>query len=361
MRTKSFLLFLCSVVTVLVLIILGQQKPASLQDIINTTHQQIKNFTKDTLRDRDSKTFVSDSKYLTPIGLSENARLYPQNVWPNSSLPVFVTYVMEGQESQAVGMINNITRILPNNTILVYNLGLGNYGLRTMLNYCNNTRCQVITFSLNNYPSHVQEDSLHAYRPLIIQDALQRTGAVFFLECNRRFRKNISAEKLTKLFETTIKGDGVQAWPMVSKIPVSSVTHKKMFEYFHTDAESFLFVPMMSGEIFLIFNTESNHKQVMLPWVQCAITQDCIIPIGAQSGGCRFDKKPQYRYSGCHSYDTSALNIVLGLRFKLDGSRYCYKGNKMFTTVLLEEANAVLKGLEQNTTTEGRTSIVDAF
>ncbi len=26
----------------------------------------------------------------------------------------------------------------------------------------------------------------------------------------------------------------------------------------------------------------------------------------------KFDKKPAYRYSGCHSYDVSALNIVLG-------------------------------------------------
>lgn len=43
---------------------------------------------------------------------------------------------------------------------------------------------------------------------------------------------------------------------------------------------------------------------------------------GAQSGGCRFDKKPYYRYSGCHSYDVSALNIVLGLHFKFDADQY---------------------------------------
>ncbi|KRT83920.1 hypothetical protein AMK59_3325, partial [Oryctes borbonicus] len=168
MRTKSFLIvFCCVVATSILLIVLNQQKP-TFQDIITTTHQQIRSFTKDTLKD-DTKTFVLDDKYLAPIGLSTNPRLFPKNTWQNSSLPVFVTYVMEGQESQAVGLINNITRILPNNTILIYNLGLGNYGLRTMLNYCGGNHCHIITFSLNDFPSHVQDDNLHAFRPLIIQ------------------------------------------------------------------------------------------------------------------------------------------------------------------------------------------------
>lgn len=38
-----------------------------------------------------------------------------------------------------------------------------------MLNYCGGNHCQIITFSLNDFPSHVQDDNLHAFRPLIIQ------------------------------------------------------------------------------------------------------------------------------------------------------------------------------------------------
>lgn len=86
---------------------------------------------QDTLSD-ETKTFLLDEKYLAPLGLSADPRLFPKDVWDNTSLPVFVTYVMEGQESQAVGLISNISKILPNNTILIYNLGLGNYGLRTV-------------------------------------------------------------------------------------------------------------------------------------------------------------------------------------------------------------------------------------
>lgn len=129
-----------------------------------------------------------------------------------------------------------------------------------------------------------------------------------------------------------------------------------MFEYFHTDADNFLFVQMVSADVLLIVNTESVQREIMLPWVQCSLTPDCIVPIGAQSEGCKFNKKPQYRYSGCHSYDASALNIVLGLKFKLDESKYTYDGKvRVFDKVSLEKADALLKGFEQNITMEGRT------
>lgn len=87
---------------------------------------------QDTLRDGETKTLIADAKYLNQLGFIENPRLFPNDVWKNTSLPVIVTYVMEGQESQAIGLINNIAKILPNNSILVYNLGLGNYGLKTV-------------------------------------------------------------------------------------------------------------------------------------------------------------------------------------------------------------------------------------
>lgn len=171
-----------------------------------------------------------------------------------------------------------------------------------------------------------------------------------------RFHHHITPERINSLYESVLKNSGIIAWPMLSKNAVSSLTHKKMFDYFHTDTDNFLFLPMVSVDSLLIVNTASVHNDIMLPWVQCALTHDCIIPIGAQSGGCRFDKKPQYRYSGCHSYDRSALNIILGIKFKLDNARYTYQGiRNMFKTVELEKAVATLRGLEQNTTTDSET------
>lgn len=72
---------------------------------------------------------------------------------------------------------------------------------------------------------------------------------------------------------------------------------------------------------------------------------------GAQSVGCRFDKKPQYRYSGCHSYDSSALNIVLGLKFELDDTRYAVQNDEsLFTKVSPSSASQELARLQENVT-----------
>lgn len=147
MRTKHFLVILCSVVIVSVILILfGQQRPATIQNIVSSTHQQLRNFKvsriqlfwllfniaslQETLRDAEAKTLVADEKYMTFLGFTESPRLYPKNVWTNTSLPVIVTYVIKGQESQAVGLISNVAKVLPNNTILIYDLGLGNYALK---------------------------------------------------------------------------------------------------------------------------------------------------------------------------------------------------------------------------------------
>lgn len=181
------------------------------------------------------------------------------------------------------------------------------------------------------------------------------------MENSKRFANFIRPEAVTSLYNETLNDSGIMTWPLLSKNAVTSLTHKKMFDYFHTEAESFLFVQMVSADLLIIINTLDIHKYIMLPWVQCALTQDCIMPIGAQSGGCRFDKKPQYRYSGCHNYDTSALNIALGLKFKLDSTKYTFNGvNSIFKTISLDRARAALRGLEQNATTEGRTQIVES-
>lgn len=73
-------------------------------------------------------------------------------------------------------------------------------------------------------------------------------------------------------------GSGIVTWSM--HVAVTSLTHPSMFHYFHTLAESFYFLQMVEATRLLIYNTPEVHSDIMLPWIQCALTQDCILPIG---------------------------------------------------------------------------------
>lgn len=70
---------------------------------------------------------------------------------------------------------------------------------------------------------------------------------------------------------------------------------------------------------------------------------------GAQSIGCRYDKKPLYRYSGCHAYDASAFNIVLGLTWNFDETKYStHFDSNLFYQETLEEATRNLENKRKN-------------
>lgn len=77
-----------------------------------------------------------------------------------------------------------------------------------------------------------------------------------------------------------------------------------------------------------------------------------ILFTGAQSGGCKYNKKPQYRYSGCHGYDASAFNIVLGLTWAFDEKKYSLHNEVNETLIFgketLEQATKILENKRKN-------------
>ncbi|XP_046389559.1 uncharacterized protein LOC124158480 [Ischnura elegans] len=332
MRTKNFVLFLiCIVLCSVFLFLFGNQRP-SIQTIVTETHKQLnnlKNF-KENLKDAEEKRLIADEKYLMLLGFTETPRLYPEDVLKNTTLPHIVTHVSEDQEKHGIGFARNVQHFLPNHSISIYNLGLGQYELEKLVKHCNSSRCSVINFDYSQFPSHVEDDRLQAYRPLLIQDALNRAGSVLFLDVSHRLFPGSYRALCAMVSKVTGKGSekGPGILAHATRHPVSSLTHPKMFGYFHTEPAAYYFLPMIESSPLLLVNTHRVHSELMLPWVQCALTRDCLGPLGAQSAGCRFDKKPQYRYSGCHHYDGSALNVALGLMFQFEERRYVFLENE---------------------------------
>ena len=97
-----------------------------------------------------------------------------------------------------------------------------------------------------------------------------------------------------------------------------------MLKYFNAEdlIQQFWFLHSAKSDHLVLYNTEQIHKNLMLPWVKCALKEECISPIGSQSVGCQVDLKPKYLYTGCHGYDMAALNVILGMMFDFIYSAY---------------------------------------
>ena len=68
--------------------------------------------------------------------------------------------------------------------------------------------------------------------------------------------------------------EGILAWRL--DLPISALTHPKMFTFFQTKRDQFLFVHMVDTNQLIIFNHRAIHERVMLPWVKCALTEEVI-------------------------------------------------------------------------------------
>jgi len=92
--------------------------------------------------------------------------------------------------------------------------------------------------------------------------------------------------RLDLLLSAAERGGGVVSWP--TRHATSTLTHPKMFDFFHTTPDNFLFVPMVLSSRLLVLDNRLVREKFLLPWVQCALTSECLAPVGSQSSGCRF-------------------------------------------------------------------------
>ena len=95
----------------------------------------------------------------------------------NNTIPVIiVSAVTIKQLSEVPGFLNNVyTNKLPPHVVVLWNLekqhgdGIETEFSLSLKQLCNSTKCHVENFKFADYPTHVRDLQLSAYRPLIIQ------------------------------------------------------------------------------------------------------------------------------------------------------------------------------------------------
>jgi hypothetical protein len=356
LKTRSFFILILVIVFVTLLIWLFNSPQPRLRNIVSKTHMHIKNINSkfqslDSSEDSAAEesaaksSLAIDSTYLELLGFVAEPKLFKEisdeeknlklaqvvetlnlNLNNNNevllnkislNLPPIITAFFRFGEREKALIESKMTHFLKD-LMLIYDLDLSSSEQLRIKKMCNSS-CILKPFKGDKYPTHLVNPKMKAYKPVIIQEVLNEYGAVIWIETPNVFTSN----KLD-VFLNHSKQNGVLTWSL--KQPVSQITHPSMFKYFASKAEDFYFVHTLDTSQLILYNNKLVHEQLMLPWVKCALKEECIAPPGAKYYGCDFDRRPLFHYSGCHRYEMSAFSIITSLFFNFENEKYTIGG-----------------------------------
>ena len=96
-------------------------------------------------------------------------------------------------------------------------------------------------------------------------------------------------------------------------MPIISLTYNATIDYlnFPPSCQHMATWGTVQAGCWLMLANDIMKEKVIQPWADCALHQECIAPAGASAGTCHenaFEHK-DVRYTGCHRFDLSALNL----------------------------------------------------
>lgn len=311
MKTKNFyILIIVLGATTLSLWLLSNPSP-NLHTIVTQTHIQINNIKNipQNIRTSNTEEFKVDPELLEDLGFHETHSISYKDPMKGLHDLMVGTAIKPGRYGESMSLIKSCQTHLPSVMVLVYDLGINYHQHHLIKAFCNETRkCLLKIFQYEDYPSHVKDLEIRSYRPIIIQEILRDYGTVLWMEPPEVLLTGQIFHLIKRAQDV-----GLMAWTI--KDPVSSLTYTKMLKHFKVRIEDYYFQESAKTSQLILFNTEKIHKELMLPWVKCALVEECISPTGAQNTACNYERRPLFKYSGCHKYDMSAFNVILGKMF----------------------------------------------
>ncbi|ELT89266.1 hypothetical protein CAPTEDRAFT_212810 [Capitella teleta] len=238
----------------------------------------------------------------------------PKQLNPNDVTKglAFVTYSSANHFNECRDAVATTQTLFPRHPIYFYDLGLSDYQIEELNSWCD---VHYVFFNFSNYPEHVKKLNTYAFKPMLIQDMLNKHSTFFWMDASFRFlRSDISA-----VYEQALSNGGIVLFNMGFKI--TAMTHPHMFKYIPGNLTLLGATPAIGGDAF-VRNTPEVYEKVLHWWFLCALVKDCIAPAGAEKICPETNPSSKSEYRGCHRFDQSALNILLANYHGYNLSKY---------------------------------------
>ncbi|XP_022086461.1 uncharacterized protein LOC110977006 isoform X2 [Acanthaster planci] len=243
----------------------------------------------DTLKDR------SEVASRDPVRPLINLDLQDVDVEELSRRLVVVTAFSENHRLEVMGMIGTVQNHMPATRVIAYDLGIDPRYLSKLRRLCN---LEVRPFEFHRYPSHVSVLMKFAWKPIIIKEALNEFGVIFWADASVRFQDSLITllpfakehhGYFSKIHSYTPLSAGSLSAPALHNF---FLTHRKMFAYFGIKRKRYAKspnTPHVAANRQLVINSTTVQEKVIKPLYACAMDENCIGPPGAVRGNHMFD------------------------------------------------------------------------
>ena len=226
---------------------------------------------------------------------------------------VVVTSVSSNHFEESRDMVASIQKYLPQSKILYYDLGLTEAQRLEVSKYCN---VELQTFQWDKYPPHVKVLGKFAWKPLIAKEVSEKYDLFMYGDSSIRMKSTEIGPVLVSLLEVPFYDTSPTSMSIISLTHDETI---KFLKYPPSRKDMAKWGTLQGGAWIMLVNHDLKEN-VLKPWVDCALHEQCIAPKGSVVFPCHFEmlKYHDGRYIGCHRQDQSALNIILARRYGLN-------------------------------------------
>lgn len=231
--------------------------------------------------------------------------------------------------------MNSVFDKFPNQTIIVYDLGLDVLQLK----YYRTTPNLILRkFDFSQYPEQVRWLTNMSFKVLIIKDILMEFGSCLWFDTSIEFYKNADELVDRYIYE---RGSSFVYYIKPAMHNPAWATHPIMYAYLPTNITRMTkqSYPMCQGGATVTVNTEELKHKIIKYAIACALTFECIAPNYPVSElrlewGTRYnpygdfeirhcDKKnaPGRPYN-CHRFDQSMWMILVSNAYDYNASKF---------------------------------------
>lgn len=249
--------------------------------------------------------------------------------------PQLVTGLSANHFEEHKAAMNSVFDKFPNQTIIVYDLGLDVLQLK----YYRTTPNLILRkFDFSQYPEQVRWLTNMSFKVLIIKDILMEFGSCLWFDTSIEFYKNADELVDRYIYE---RGSSFVYYIKPAMHNPAWATHPIMYAYLPTNITRMTkqSYPMCQGGATVTVNTEELKHKIIKYAIACALTFECIAPNYPVSElrlewGTRYnpygdfeirhcDKKnaPGRPYN-CHRFDQSMWMILVSNAYDYNASKF---------------------------------------